>query len=82
MSLGPDAMHPAGYMFLIARSDDTAISPVPRSVRFDEAGTVVLRAVNSAADVTLTVAAGEVLPVRVQFIRLTGSDDIVMHGLA
>jgi hypothetical protein len=42
---------------------------------------VVLRAVGSDIDVTLTLAAGEILPVRVQYVRAAGTT-AALHGLA
>lgn len=76
------ASDPAREMFLITPHATNAIVPVPKAIRADGAGTIALRAVGSAADVTVTMAAGEVLAVRAQFIRVTGTTVSVIHGLA
>jgi len=73
---------PASKMFLITPHASTEITPSPRAIRANGAGDVVLRAFGSAADVTVTMAAGEILPVRAQFIRASGTTVAVLHGLA
>jgi hypothetical protein len=42
----------------------------------------VLRAVDSAADVTIPMVAGEILPVRARFVRAVGTTVTALHGLA
>lgn len=64
---------PARRAFAITPDNTNEIDPLPKAVRFNTAGTVALRAVDSAADVSLTVAAGEVLALRVSHIRATGT---------
>lgn len=77
-----DIDSPARGMFLITPSDASPIVPLPKGLRFNGAGDVVLRAVDSTADVTITVAAGQVLMVRAQFIRATGTTIVgAIHGL-
>lgn len=73
---------PAINMFLITPHASTEITPSPRAIRANGAGDVVLRAFGSSADVTVTMAAGEVLSVRAQFVRATGTTVAVLHGLA
>jgi len=73
---------PARQMFALTPHDTNPVDPLPKALRFDAAGTVVLRAVDSDADVTLEVAAGEVLDVRALYVRDTGTDAITIHGLA
>ncbi len=72
---------PARKMFLITPHATNPIDPIPKAIRADNAGTIALRAVGSAADVTVTVAAGEVLAVRAQYIRVAGTTVTVIHGL-
>lgn len=72
---------PARKMFLITPDDTQEINPIPKAIRADNAGTVTLRAVSSLADVQLTMAAGEVLPVRAKYIRVTGTTVTVIHGM-
>lgn len=71
---------PALKAWLITPHDTNEVQPVTKAVRFDEAGQVTLRTLGSQTDVVLNVLAGEVLPLRVQFIRATGTDAIAIHG--
>lgn len=72
---------PSRDMFLVTPHDTNAVNPVPKALRFDGAGAVTLRAVDSGDDVTINVVAGEVLSVRAEYVRDTGTDAIVIHGL-
>lgn len=71
----------ARRMYAITPHATNEIDPLPKAIRCDVGGTVALRAIDAAADVTITMSAGEVLPVRAQFIRATGTTATV-HGLA
>lgn len=73
---------PARNVFAITPHDINEVSPIPKAIRADADGAVTFRAVDSSADVTLNMVAGEVLPVRVQYLRDTGTDAITVHGLA
>ena len=73
---------PARRMFAIAPHDTAEVDPLPKAIRADSGGTVVLRAADSDADVTVTMAAGEVLPVRARHIRASGTTVTAIHGLA
>lgn len=73
---------PARQIFLITPHASNEVSPLPKAIRADSAGTVALRAVGSSADVTVTLAAGEVLAVRAQYVRATGTTVATLHGLA
>ena len=64
---------PARRMYVVTPHATNPISPLPKALRFNAAGNVVLRAVDSEADVTITVAAGETLAVRASHIRVTGT---------
>lgn len=77
---GDSVSAPAREMFAIVPHDTAPISPLPKAIRANSAGTVTLRAVDSAADVTLAVAVGEVISVRVNFVRT--STTASLHGLA
>ena len=59
---------PARDVFQITPSN-TAIDPLPKALLMGSAGTITLRAVDSAADVTISVNAGDILPIRAQFVR-------------
>jgi len=73
---------PARRVFLITPHDTTALDPLPKAIRADGAGAIVFRAVDSNADVTVNVVAGEVLDVRAKYIRATGTTVTVIHGFA
>lgn len=72
---------PARRCWLITPHATNEVDPLPKAIRANEAGTIALRAVDSAADVTMTVAAGEVLQIRAQYIRATGTTVTNIHGL-
>ena len=85
LGVGNDAaalLVPARNDFAITPSDGAAITPLPRAVRVNVAGTVVYRSVDSAADVTINAAAGEVIQSRVQYIRATGTSATGFVGKA
>ena len=71
---------PGRDMFLIVKSDTQPIDPLPKSIRCDVAGSVTLRAVDAAQDVTFTMHAGETLSVRVEFVKMATT--AVLHGIA
>lgn len=72
---------PARRFTLIPLDDAAEVSPVPKAVRFNNAGTVVFQAVDDVADQTIDVVAGEILEVRIQYLRATGTTvGLVVHG--
>ena len=75
---------PGRKMWSITAHDSNALDPLPKALRFDSAGDVVARAVESTADVTFTVQAGEIVPVRFQYVRATGTTVAAgdIHGIA
>ena len=72
---------PAREMFLITPHNTTELPTIPKAIRADSAGTVALRATGSGSDVTVNMIAGEILSVRAQFIRSTGTS-ATLHGFA
>ena len=73
-NMADTVVSPARKAFNPVQTDaDTAIDPLPKAVRCQAAGTIKYRAVDSAVDVTETVAAGERLDVRMLYIRDTGT---------
>lgn len=72
---------PAKEMWLITPHDTNEVTPVPKALRFNAAGAVKLLAMGSTTPVTITVAAGEVIPVRAKIVYDTDTDAIVIHGL-
>lgn len=75
-------MGPATHVFAVTPSDTNPLPFPCKALRANTAGNVVFRAIASAADVTLAVAAGELLPpVIVTHVRATGTT-ASLHGFA
>ncbi len=72
---------PARQVYLITPGNNP-IEPLPKAIRAGSAGNITFRAVDSNVDVTMTVVAGETLPIRVQFVRAAGTTVTTVHGLA
>lgn len=77
-----DADNPARRAFAVAPSDSAELPILPRALMIGGAGDLVLRAVDSPADVTVTVGAGQIVPIRAQFVRATGTTATNIVGLA
>jgi hypothetical protein len=78
----PTLSDPARAAFAITPSNDAPLPILPKAILVGTAGTVALRAVDSPADVTVTLAAGQILPVRALFVRATGTSAGALVGLA
>lgn len=72
---------PAREMFAIVPHATNPVDPMPKAIRCDVGRTVALRAADSAADVSITMRAGEELHVRVLYVRAAGTT-ATLHGLA
>ena len=81
-SYGDSAANPARRAFAVTPSDSAELTILPKALLVGGAGALVLRAVDSAADVTVTVAAGQILPIRAQFVRATGTTATAIVALA
>ena len=73
---------PARNVFVITPHATNEVSPKPKAIRADTAGTITFRTVDGSADVVMTVSAGEILPVRVKYVRVSGTTVTLIHGLA
>lgn len=77
------AADPARAAFSILPHDTNEVATLPRAIYVGTAGTLVLRAVDSAADVTFkNAAAGQIIDVRAQYVRATGTTAADLVGLA
>lgn len=76
-----DVGSPARNVFLIVPHATNPLPTIPKAIRCDVAGTLAFRACDDATDVTITMAAGEVLAVRVGWVRVAGTAG-TYHGLA
>lgn len=72
---------PAVHCFAITPDNTAALPHMAKAIRANTAGNVVFRALDSAADVTMTLAAGEVLPVVITHVRASGTT-ATLHGFA
>lgn len=73
---------PARSAFAITPHDTQPLATLPKALIAGTAGAVVLRAVDSPGDVTVTLAAGQILPLRVLYVRQTGTTAGSLVGLA
>ena len=79
-ALQPDTPdQPARQMWRIIPGEGE-VSPLPKAIRANTSGSIVLRAVDSDADVTIDVQAGEIVAVRALIVR--SSTVPVIHGMA
>lgn len=73
---------PARTAFAIVPHDTAQLTVLPKAILAGSAGTIVLRAIDSASDVTLTVASGQIVPLRASHVRATGTTASGLVGLA
>jgi hypothetical protein len=74
---------PARHAFAITPHASNAIDPLPKAVFVGTGGTIVGRPVGSSADVTFkNLAGGQMLDVRLQYIRASGTTAADIVGLA
>ena len=74
---------PSRAPFAVTPHDSTELSIIPKALYVGTGGTVILRGVGGAADVTFkNVANGQVLDVRAQFVRATGTTAADIVALA
>lgn len=64
---------PARKAFPVVPSDTAPLSHLSKALFIGASGTIVVRAVDSDTDVSLAVAVGQILPLRVAFVRATGT---------
>lgn len=73
---------PSRNSFAVVPHDTAPLLTLPKALFVGEAGTVTLRTVDSAADVTLIAQAGQILPVRASHVRATGTTASGLVALA
>lgn len=73
---------PARQAFTITPSDTNAIDPLPKAIICGGAGNITLKAVDSAATVTIPVFAGQQLDVRAEKVMATGTTATNIVALA
>lgn len=74
---------PSRAPFAVTPNDSAELSIIPKALYVGTGGTVILRGVGGAADVTFkNVANGQVLDVRAQYVRATGTTAADIVALA
>lgn len=81
-SFGDDADNPGRSAFAIVPHDTNELPILPKALLIGVSGDIVLRAVDSPADVTIAAFAGQLLPIRAAFVRDTGTTADNIVGLA
>jgi hypothetical protein len=81
-SLTDSPISPARRAFAVTPSDSTPLARLPKALYVGGAGNVTLRAVDSVADVTIAVQAGQVLPLRASHVRAAGTTATGLVALA
>lgn len=74
---------PARHAFSITPHATNAVQPLPKAVFIGTGGTLVGRPAGSDSDVTFkNLASGQILPVRLQYVRASGTTAADIVGLA
>lgn len=73
---------PARDAFAVIPHDSVRLPRLPKALIAGGAGTIVLRAIDSAADVTLAVLAGQIVPIRASHVRASGTTASQIVALA
>lgn len=79
---GDSAADPARRAFTVTPSDAAELTLLPKALLIGGAGNIVLRPVDSSADVTIAAVAGQIVPIRAQFVRATGTTATAIVALA
>ncbi len=67
----------------VTTHDTNAIAPIPTKIYVGGAGNITCRMMGSSADVVFTaVPVGTILPIKVQYIRATGTTATLMIALS
>lgn len=79
---GDSVTAPARRAFEIVPHDTQALPFVTKGLMIGMAGDIVLRALDSDSDVTISAVAGQLLPIRVSHVRATGTTADRLVGLS
>jgi hypothetical protein len=73
---------PARSPFAVVPHDTNELTNIPKALYVGTGGTIILRGVDGSADVTFkNVASGQILDIRVQYVRATGTTAPDIVGL-
>jgi hypothetical protein len=82
-NLADSSFGPSRRAIAVSPHDTNELTILPKALYIGGGGAVVLRSVESASDVTFrNVASGQVLDVRAQFVRATGTTATDIVALA
>lgn len=81
-NFGDSAADPARRAFAVTPSDSVALTQLPKALLIGGAGLIVLRPIDSIADVTISVAAGQIVPIRASHVRAAGTTATGIVALA
>ncbi|VAW02218.1 hypothetical protein MNBD_ALPHA04-673 [hydrothermal vent metagenome] len=73
---------PARRAFMIVPDDVQELVQLPKCICVGGAGDIILRAVDSSEDVTVTVQSGQLIPVRASHVRAAGTTATGLVALA
>jgi hypothetical protein len=74
---------PARHAFTITPHATAEIDPLPKAVYVGTGGDITLRAADSSADIVFkNVMSGQILDIRIRYIRATGTSSADLVGLA
>lgn len=73
---------PARDAFMVTPNDSAALPRLPKALLIGSGGTLTLRAIDAAADIAVTVTAGQIVPIRASHVRSTGTSASQIVGLA
>ena len=79
---GDSVTAPARRAFAIVPHDDEPLPFVTKGICIGSAGDIVLRAIDSQSDVTVSAVAGQLVPIRITHIRATGTTAARLVGLS
>lgn len=71
----------ARSLLAITPSDTDEVSIIPKALFIGGSGTISIIALDDTAPVSLTVTAGQILPIRAKFVRATGTTATGIVGL-
>ena len=77
----PDASGPADYSFASTPNNSTDLAMMTRAIRAAGAGTIAWHNVLGQTQ-TITVAAGETIPIKARRVLVTGTTATGLEGLA
>lgn len=79
---GDSVTAPARCAFAITPHDTQPLPLVTKGLCVGTSGEIALRAIDSEADVTLNVVAGQLLPIRITHVRASGTTASGLVGLS